>query len=176
MLGGAERSNGDFAILGASVLMDTLAIVGAVDVHFPATVGAIHQPCQRCGLAPAVRVSLDVPPNTLYVVKGFLADDSVMGVLENRPFALVNIVALFVLEVLAGLKIDGMTQVFPLFQNVDDGGRTPAVNVLDRLGTVHPLVKSRQMYRWNFNLVLGQLCGDLIGAVASQRHGEDTPY
>ena len=63
--------------------MDTLAIVGAVDVHFPATVGAIHQPCQRCGLAPAVRVSLDVPPNTLYVVKGFLVDDGVMGILKT---------------------------------------------------------------------------------------------
>ena len=77
---------------------------------------------------------------------------------------------------LVGLEIDGMPPIFPLFEDMDDGGRTPAVNVLDRLGSVHTLVKSRQMYRWNFNLVLGQPGGDLIGAVASQRHGEDTPH
>ena len=82
VLGGAERSNGDFAVLSASVLMDTLAVVGAVDIHFPPAISTIHQPCQRCGLAPAVRVSLDISPDTLHVVKGFLVDDSVMGVLE----------------------------------------------------------------------------------------------
>ena len=32
------------------------------------------------------------------------------------------------------------------------------------------------MYRWNFNLVLGEPGGDLIGTVASQRHGEDAPH
>ena len=77
--------------MGASVLMDTLAIVGAVDVHFPATVGAIHQPCQRCGLAPAVRVSLDIPPDALYVVKSLLVDDGSVGVLEGCPLAFINI-------------------------------------------------------------------------------------
>ena len=57
-----------------------------------------------------------------------------------------------------------MAQVFPLFENVNDGRRTPAVNILDRLGSVHTLVKSCQMYRWNFNLVLGEPGGDLMGA------------
>ena len=83
MLGGAERSNRDFAVLGASVLMDALAVVGAVDIHFPAAVGAIHQPGQWCGLAPAVRVSLDIPSDALYAVKGFLIDDGLMGVFSN---------------------------------------------------------------------------------------------
>ena len=44
------------------------------------------------------------------------------GVLENRPLAFVNIVAFLVLEVLAGLEIDGVAQVFPLFQDVHNGG------------------------------------------------------
>jgi hypothetical protein len=82
--------------------------------------------------------------------------------------------ALFVLEVLAGLEVDGMAQVFPFFENVNDGRGTPAVNIFDRLGSVHTLVKSCQMYRWNLNFVLGEPGGDLIGAVARQRHGEDT--
>ena len=45
-----------------------------------------------------------------------------MGVLENRPLAFVNIMAFLVLKVLAGLEIDGVAQVFPLFQDVHNGG------------------------------------------------------
>ena len=41
---------------------------------------------------------------------------------ENRPLALVSIVALFVLEVLTGLEIDGMAQVIP--------GRSPFGSLL----------------------------------------------
>jgi hypothetical protein len=62
--------------------VDTLAVVGAVDIHLAAAIGAIHQPCQRRGLAPAVRVTLDIPPNALYVVKGFLVNDGLVSVLE----------------------------------------------------------------------------------------------
>ena len=64
---------------------------------------------------------------------------------ENRPFTLVNIVALFVLEVLTGLEVDRMAQVFALFENMDNGA--PSINILDRLGSVHSLVKSCQMHR-----------------------------
>ena len=55
---------------------------------------------------------------------------------EDCPLTFINIVALFVFEVLAGLEVDGMAQVFPLFENVDDGRGTPAINILDLLGSV----------------------------------------
>ena len=60
------------------------------------------------GLAPAVRVTPDICPDTLHIVKGFLVDDGLMGILENRPLAFVNIMAFLVLEVLAGLEVDRM--------------------------------------------------------------------
>ena len=37
-----------------------------------------------------------------------------MGILENCPFVLRYIMAFFVLEVLSGLEIDGVAQVFPV--------------------------------------------------------------
>ena len=33
--------------------------------------------------------------------------------------------AFLVLEVLSGLEVDGVSQIFTLFKNVADGGRTP---------------------------------------------------
>ena len=60
----------------------------------------------------------DICPDALHIVKGFLVDDGLMAVLENRPLAFVNIVAFLVLKVLAGLKIDGVAQIFPLLQDV----------------------------------------------------------
>ena len=40
-----------------------------------------------------------------------------------------DIMAFFVLEMLSGLEIDGVSQIFTLFKNVADGGRTPAVHL-----------------------------------------------
>ena len=60
------------------------------------------------GLPKAVRVASGVSPDTLHIVKGLLVDDGLMGILENRPFAFIHIVAFLVLEVLAGLEIDRM--------------------------------------------------------------------
>ena len=128
------------------------------------------------GLAPAVRVTPDICPDTLHIVKGFLVDDGLMGILENRPLAFVNIVAFLVLEVLAGLEIDGVAQVFPLFQDVHNGGRSPAVGVFDRLRPVYSFVKACQMDSGDFNLCLGQQLGDLIGAIALHRQGKDAAY
>ena len=123
----AERPAWDFGVLAASKLWVTLTVIDAMDIHLAAAVGAVHQAGQGMGLAPAVRVAPDICPDTLHIVKGFLVDDGLMGVLENRPLAFVNIVAFLVLEVLAGLEIDGVAQVFPLCQYVHNGGRSPAV-------------------------------------------------
>ena len=91
-----------------------------MDVHLASTIGA--QTSQRCGLTPAVRVSLCVSPDTLHIVKGVLVNNGLMGVLKNHPIALVYIVALFILKVLAGFEVHCMPQVFPFFEDVDNGG------------------------------------------------------
>ena len=62
-----------------------------------------------------------------------------MGILENCPFVLRDIMAFFVLEVLSGLEIDGVSQILTLFKNVADGGRTPAVHIFESLILVHTL-------------------------------------
>ena len=41
MLCRAELSNWDFAVLGAGVLRNALAVVGAVDIHLAAAIGTI---------------------------------------------------------------------------------------------------------------------------------------
>ena len=122
MLCAAKRPAWNFAVLAASKLWVTLAVIDAMDIHLAAAVGAVHQAGQRVGLSPAVRVTPNICPDTLHMVKGFLVNDGLMGILENRPLAFVNIVAFLVLEVLAGLEIDGVAQVFPLFQDVHNGG------------------------------------------------------
>ena len=108
MLRGAKRSDGVFSVLAASVLRNALAVIGAMNIHLAAAVGAVHQTSQRVCLAPAVRVTFHICPDALHVVKGFLVDDGFMGVFKDCPLALWNIVAFLILEVLAGLEIDGM--------------------------------------------------------------------
>ena len=48
--------------------------------------------------------------------------------------------AFLVLEVLSGLEIDGVSQIFTLFKNVADGGRTPAVHIFESLVLFTPSV------------------------------------
>ena len=102
---GADRI---LPILAASVLRDALAVVCAVNIHLAAAIGAVHQAGQGMGLPKAVRIASGVSPDTLHIVKGFLVDNDLMGVLKNRPFAFVNIVTFLVLKVLAGFEIDRM--------------------------------------------------------------------
>ena len=69
---------------------------------------SIHTKPRPLRLAPAVRVTPDICPDTLHIVKGFLVDNGLMGVLKNRPLAFIHLVAFLVLEVLAGFEIDRM--------------------------------------------------------------------
>lgn len=48
-------------------------------------------------------------PSGIAAAYGHICRWGLMGILENRPFAFVNIVAFLVFEVLAGLEIDRMT-------------------------------------------------------------------
>lgn len=96
-----------------------------MNIHLAAAIGTIEQAGQRRGLAVAVRVASGISSNALYVVKSFLVDNGLVGILKNRPFALVNVVAFLVLEMLSGLEVDGMAQVFPPFKDVHhNGGRS----------------------------------------------------
>lgn len=122
VLRGAELSDRDFAVLRAGILRDALAVVDTVDVHLAAAIGAVEQARQGSSFAPAIGVAFDASPYLLYKVIGLLVDDGFVGVLENRPLVLWDVVAFLVLEVLAGLEIAGMPQILPLFQDVNDGG------------------------------------------------------
>ena len=85
VLCGAKGADRVLTVLAASKLWVTLAVIDAMDIHLAAAVGAVHQAGQRVGLAPAVRVAPDICPDTLHIVEGFLVDDGLMGILENRP-------------------------------------------------------------------------------------------
>ena len=60
--------------------------------------------------------------------------------------------AFFVLEVLSGLEIDGVSQILTLFKNVADGGRTPAVHIFESLVFVHALAVLGKVSRRNKHL------------------------
>ena len=108
MLGGAKHPNRGLAVLPTGILKNALAVVSAVDIHLAAAVGTVEQAGQRCGLAVAVRVAPGISPDTLYVVKSLLVDNSVMGILKNCPLVFIDIVTFLVFEMLAGLEIDGV--------------------------------------------------------------------
>lgn len=81
--------------------------------------------------------------------------------------------AFLVLEVLSGLEIDGVSQIFTLFKKVADGGRTPAVHIFESLILVHALAVLGKVSGRNENFFFFQLAGDLIRTVALNRHGKD---
>ena len=139
-------------------------------------IGAIEQACEWCRLAPAVWVASDLAADFLHKVKGLLVNDGFVGILENRPFVLRDIMAFFVLEMLSGLKVNGVSQILPLFQNIDDGGGTPAVYIFEGLILVHALAMLCKVTGRNEDFFFFQLAGDLIRTVALNRHGKDTLY
>ena len=71
----AELSNWDFAVLGTGILRNTLAVVGAVDIHLATAIGAIEQAREGSCFAPAVWVASDIPTDFLHKVKGLLVND-----------------------------------------------------------------------------------------------------
>ena len=81
--------------------------------------------------------------------------------------------AFLVLEVLSSLEVDGVSQIFTLFKNVADGGRTPAVHIFESLVFVHALAVLGKVSGRNKHLFRFQFAGDLIRTVAVNRHGKD---
>lgn len=80
---------------------------------------------------PSVRVAPDSGSHPLHRIVGFLVDDRLMGVLDDVPLVLVNVVAFLVLEVFPCFEIAGVSQIRGIGQDVDDGGTTPPVGGLD---------------------------------------------
>ena len=141
VLCGAELSNRDFAVLGASILRNTLAVVGTVDIHLATAVGTIKQASEGSSFAPAVRVASDISSDFLHKVKSWLVDDWLMGIFKNRPFVLRHIMAFLVLKMLACFEIDRMPQILTLFKDFYNGRSTPAVHIFESLIFVHTLSK-----------------------------------
>ena len=79
-----------------------------VDVHLTTVIGAVHEASKQGCLALAGRIVLDIPTDSLHIIKGFLVDNGLMDVLKNCPFAFINVMTFLVLEMLAGFEIDGM--------------------------------------------------------------------
>ena len=80
---------------------------------------------------PSIRVAPDAGSHPLHRIVGFLVDDRLMGVLDDVPLVLVNVVAFLVLEVFSCFEIAGVPQIRGIGQDVDDGGTTPPVRGLD---------------------------------------------
>ena len=74
-------------------MRNALAVVDAVDIHLAAAIGTITQACEGSCFAPAIRVASDIPTDFLHKVKGLLINDGFMGILENCPFVLRDIMA-----------------------------------------------------------------------------------
>jgi hypothetical protein len=66
-------------------------------------------------IAPTIGITPHVAPYALYIDERVLGDNWVMGVFKYRPFALVNVVAFLVFEMLAGLEVTIMTEIFSRF-------------------------------------------------------------
>ena len=90
----AERVDRDLRIGRAGILGFTLSVIGPVDVHLRPAISAVLQACQQMDLAPSVRISPNSTPNLLYQIKGLLVNDRLLGILENHPVVLGDIVAL----------------------------------------------------------------------------------
>ena len=111
------RSKASVGILGfvvstTSEIGFSFAVIYPVNIKRMTAIGTIQDACQRMRLSPSVRISLDSAPDPLDVIKGLLIDDRFLRVLEYLPLGLVNVMALFILEVLSGLEVDRVSQVF----------------------------------------------------------------
>ena len=66
------------------------------------------------------------------------------------------------LKCFRGLKVNGVSQILPLFQNIDDGGGTPAIYIFEGLILVHALAMLCKVTGQNEDFFFFQLAGDLI--------------
>ena len=68
-------------------MRNALAVVGAVDIHLAAAIGAIEQAREGSCFAPAVRVASDIPTDFLHKVKGLLGAAITLHAIYNLIIA-----------------------------------------------------------------------------------------
>ena len=68
-------------------MRNALAVVGSVDIHLAAAIGAIEQAREGSCFAPAVRVASDIPTDFLHKVKGLLGAAITLHAIYNLPIA-----------------------------------------------------------------------------------------
>ena len=127
----AECSNRNFTICRTGILRDPFPIIYPVYIHFRTAISTIHQPCQWMCFSPSIRISADILPNPLDIIKGFLINDCFLRILKYCPVIFGHIMAFFVLKMLSGLKINRVAKIFPLFQDPCHRRRTPRIGVFD---------------------------------------------
>ena len=68
-------------------MRNALAVVGAVDIHLAAAIGAIEQAREGSCFAPAVRVASDIPTDFLHKVKCLLGAAITLHAIYNLLIA-----------------------------------------------------------------------------------------
>lgn len=137
-----------------------------MNIHLRTAVSTVHQPSQQMDLTPSVRISPDITADLLDQIEGELVDDRLLRVLEDHPVILRNIMALLILEVLRGLEVDRMAQIFRFPENAYNGRRGPVIRIFEGLALVQALPEPRHMNGGNLDLIILQDLGDLVWAVS----------
>lgn len=88
--------------------VDSVLCLAARSNGVPAVFGAVHEAGKRGDFSEAVGGASDFGPNSRHSVKSFLVDDGLMGVIENRLSAFIDIMAFLVLKVFTGLQVHCM--------------------------------------------------------------------
>ena len=58
--------------------------------------------------APTVGIPSDISSYSLHIIKGFLVDNRLVGVLKDEPVIFRYIFTFLVFEMLSGFEVDGM--------------------------------------------------------------------
>lgn len=128
---GAFAANGDFSITRTGNVCRAISISSAMNVHRTAAVCTVQQTSQGMNFPPSVRVAPDSGSHPLHRIVGFLVDDWLMGVLDDGPLVLVNVVAFLLLKVFSCFEIAAVPEIRGIGQDVDDGGTPPSVRGSD---------------------------------------------
>lgn len=86
-------------------------------VQLATAISAVNKACERMDRSPAIRPPGDIRPNFLNKIKGFLINDGFLGILKYLPKISIHIMTMCILEMLPGLEIHGMTEIFPALKD-----------------------------------------------------------
>ena len=104
----AKCSTRYFRVGTASIIGDILVVARSVNIHFTATIGTIHQSCKGVIFTPTVGIPFHISSYSLHIIKGFLVDNRLVGVLKDEPLIFGYIFSFLVFEMLSGFEVDRM--------------------------------------------------------------------